>query len=144
MARVLVIDDDGTIRSLLCELLLDEGYEVTSAPHGAEGMERLLEAPPDVVLLDLMMPVMDGEMFVHACRATEAGARAEIVLISASTDTSKIVKRLAPFHVRHWLGKPIDLDRLLTLVATLVEERQQTVAPSASWNNHRTECTNAA
>src|SRR5207248_10941463 len=68
MTRVLVVDDDAGIRSIVAELLEDEGYTVDTADDGAQALQRAREAPPAAILLDLMMPVLDGWGFVGACR----------------------------------------------------------------------------
>jgi CheY-like chemotaxis protein len=60
MTRVLVVDDDASIRSVVSELLQDEGYVVDTAEDGAQALRRARDAPPEAILLDLMMPVLDG------------------------------------------------------------------------------------
>src|SRR5262249_59706748 len=65
---VLIVDDDPAIRGLMADALRSEGYAVDLAAHGAEALEAVRARCPATVLLDLMMPVMDGFAFIEACR----------------------------------------------------------------------------
>src|SRR5207249_1817499 len=66
--RVLVVEDEAAIRGALIEALADEGYDTVAAANGAIALDVVREAPPDVIILDLMMPVMDGWQFLSRCR----------------------------------------------------------------------------
>ena len=70
-AMVLVVDDESDLRQLVAELLLRHSYDVVVAQHGREGLERLCERCPDLVLLDLNMPVTDGWQFRRRCEPLE-------------------------------------------------------------------------
>ncbi len=70
MARILIVDDEAGIRRTLKDLMQMQGYEITEAAHGAEGLERLAEGPFDLVLCDMQMPVMDGMAFLKQARKT--------------------------------------------------------------------------
>ena len=80
---VLVVDDDAEIRQLLRRMLEPEGYTVVEAENGRVALERLRDTPPSVVLLDLMMPEMDGFAFVTEFRRHEAWRAIPIVVITA-------------------------------------------------------------
>jgi CheY-like chemotaxis protein len=99
--RVLVVEDDDDIRSLLAELLEEEGYEVVSAADGRQGLERAHEQPPHVILLDLMMPVMNGWEFREEQKRDPTIAGVPVVVVSAaaraSIDASQIIAK--PFTV---------------------------------------------
>jgi two-component system chemotaxis response regulator CheY len=118
MARVLVVDDDEAIRALLREALEDEGYAVQEAADGAQALGMLGRARPDAVLLDLMMPVLDGWGFLRAA-ATLPRAGLPIVVMSASSSLSAAAQELLGLGVRAWLPKPFDLDTLLGMVEQL-------------------------
>src|SRR5216683_7493642 len=81
--RVLVVDDDPDIRELLVSVLTDDGYEATSAKNGRDALAVLDRWPADVVVLDLMMPVMDGWTFAERMREKWT---IPIIVISAATD----------------------------------------------------------
>ncbi|MBI4862420.1 MAG: response regulator [Candidatus Riflebacteria bacterium] len=70
--RILIVDDEETILDLLSEALFADGYEVMTASNGACALDRMRETPPDLVLLDLYMPVMDGYEVLEKIRAEPA------------------------------------------------------------------------
>jgi CheY-like chemotaxis protein len=110
---VLVVDDDPDILDSVCEILADEGYRVARARNGAEGLERLAAEQPGMVLLDLMMPVMDGATFARILREREEGPRLPVVLLSADGRRERALEVGADA----FLPKPFDIDALLEQVA---------------------------
>jgi CheY-like chemotaxis protein len=111
---VLVIDDDRDIRDTIQELLEGEGYSVATAENGAAALQKLRHVRPQLILLDLMMPVMDGASFREAQMNDESLAAIPTVVMSARNDPGK---EAGPLLVRACLSKPIELDDLLALVA---------------------------
>jgi len=112
---VLVVDDDPDILEAVCDILEGEGYRVARARNGREALERLDEEKPILILLDLMMPVMDGLAFARALRGRERDRSIPIVVISADGDPQKA----AALGARGFLAKPFDIDALLAEVASL-------------------------
>lgn len=86
-ARVLVVDDDASIRQFIAMALKDSGYEVTTASHGREALESTQRSPPDVILLDMRMPVMDGWAFARAYRERPP-PHAPVVVLTAARDAA--------------------------------------------------------
>src|SRR2546423_15401325 len=84
MPRLRVVEDDAAIRSVVAELLEDEGYVVDTAGDGAQALQRARDAPPAAILLDLMMPVLDGWGFVEACRQQGICLGVPVVVMSAA------------------------------------------------------------
>ncbi|MBI3971369.1 MAG: response regulator transcription factor [Chloroflexi bacterium] len=119
-ARVLVVEDDPCIRDLVTMALSDEGYEVIAASDGAIALDFTREYPPDVILLDMQMPVMDGWTFARMYRQTCASC-APIVVITAATDARA---RAAEIEADDCLGKPFDLDALLDCVDRFAHVRR--------------------
>jgi CheY-like chemotaxis protein len=112
---VLVVDDDPDILDAICDILEGEGYRVTRARHGAEALERLDAERPSLILLDLMMPVMDGMAFAHALRERRVDPEIPIVVISADGNPQKA----ASIGARGFLAKPFDIEALLAHVASI-------------------------
>jgi CheY-like chemotaxis protein len=110
---VLIVDDDETIREFVAWALIDEGYNVLSAADGAAALEVLEQERPDLILLDMRMPIMDGQTFADAYRGRPA-PRAPFVILTAARsgwDLSKVQGAAGR------LEKPFELDDLLAVVA---------------------------
>lgn len=114
--RVLVVEDDTSIVDFVRAALEDEGYAVRSAKHGAVALEIAETFRPDVILLDLRMPIMDGWSFVELYRR-KVSDPGSIVLLSAVHESPEIAENL---HAEAVLPKPVDLDVLLATVRRCV------------------------
>ena len=86
---VLLIDDDADQRDLLRRMIENVGWSVVEAENGNVGLQRVAECPPRLILLDLMMPKMDGFEFVHQLRKTEAGRDIPIIVLTAKDITNQ-------------------------------------------------------
>jgi len=115
--RVLIVEDEPAVRRLLSDLFTTEGYLVTEVSDGNLGLKRLDAFRPDVVILDLMMPGMNGWTFAEECRRTDDHHDLPIIAISAMFDLQSAVVQLRDLGVRACLAKPFDVDALLALVA---------------------------
>jgi CheY-like chemotaxis protein len=109
--RVLVVDDDADVRTAIAEVLSVEGFSVTEAADGFEGLRRAREEHPDVILLDLLMPRMDGYGFRAEQRADAALADIPVVVISGADESKAGELGAAAF-----LHKPFDLRVLVDAV----------------------------
>jgi CheY-like chemotaxis protein len=117
---VLVVDDDAEIRQLLRRMLEPEGYMVVEAENGRVALERLRETPPSVVLLDLMMPEMDGFAFVTEFRRHEPWRAIPIVVITAKDLTREDRERLNGYVEKILQKGAYGRDQLLAEVRELV------------------------
>ena len=109
---VLVIDDDPDILATVSQILEVEGYDVLSARNGAEALNVLDATRPDVIILDMMMPVMDGWEFRR--RLFDHGAaQTPVIVVSADRDVSR---KAATIRADGYLAKPFDLDDLIAQV----------------------------
>ena len=117
---VLVVDDDPDILEAICDILEAEGYEVARARHGEEALARVEDRRPAVILLDLMMPVMDGVAFAQALRLRPAVRDVPIVVISADGNP----QRAASVGASGYLAKPFDIEALLAQVAGITRGTQ--------------------
>jgi two-component system response regulator CpxR len=109
---VLVVDDDAEIRETLTHLLEEEGYTVLRAANGVQALKHLREDHPNVMLLDLMMPVMSGWEVLE-----ELGESGEIDTIPII-----VVSAMCAPGARACLRKPVNLDELLAVVGTCCRE----------------------
>lgn len=114
MKRILVVEDDTSIRELLVELLESEGYAVSSANNGLEGLKFLEHHRPDLILIDLMMPVMDGYSFRTEQLKNSKWAEIPTVVMSAEANAKE---KMRNFNITAFLSKPVELDMILKTVA---------------------------
>jgi two-component system chemotaxis response regulator CheY len=117
--RVLVADDEPLIRALVAIAFEAEGYDVDTAADGAEALEKACHQPPQAIVLDLMMPVMNGWDFLEAWQCQPASQAVPVVIMSAGYRQAE----QPPLDVQTFLTKPFDLDRLVATVMGLVEAR---------------------
>lgn len=112
--RVLVVEDDPGIRRVLIDSLEDEGCEVRAAESGAAALALLGAWAPDLILLDITLPEMDGRAFRAAQRRLPPPASlAPVVIVTGTRDPATLVEELEAVAV---LPKPFDLDELVALV----------------------------
>lgn len=130
MASVLIIDDEVGIREWLSEILEDEGYRVATAANGEEGRAKLASFAPDVVLLDIWMPDIDGVSLLKAWIAQYGRQLPPVVMISghATIETAVEATKLGAFGL---LEKPIATQKLLEVVKRAVEQGRADRAPEA-------------
>jgi CheY-like chemotaxis protein len=108
--KILVIEDDANIRDVLKLALEFEGYEVVSAKNGKEGLDLLEETDPGLILLDLMMPVMNGWEFVDHLKEKNLFEKYPVVVVSAYSERAKSID------CRDFVLKPLELEDLLSSV----------------------------
>ncbi|MBI5386323.1 MAG: response regulator [Verrucomicrobia bacterium] len=118
-ARVLVVDDVPTNRALLKAYLAGTGLMVDEAVHGAEALERVAHERPDLILLDLKMPVMDGFEFARRLRSDSAGQRIPIIAITASVIDDGDARH-AEAGWAAYMRKPVSQEHLLQEMARLL------------------------
>jgi two-component system response regulator MprA len=116
-ARVLVVDDDRAIRESLARAFELDGYEVRLAPDGAAALATIRESHPDVAIVDVMMPNIDGLTLCRVLRAEKD--RLPILMLTARTETSDRVAGLDA-GADDYLPKPFELDELMARVRALL------------------------
>lgn len=114
--RVLLVEDDDTIRAVVREAFADEGWTVREAAHGGAALDILTDWRPDVIVLDLLMPVMDGYTFRIHQRAVGRVTDVPLLVLSSSRRAPEARAALGATAV---LIKPFDLDDLVTTVRRL-------------------------
>lgn len=115
MKTILVVDDEWAIAEVLEALLGDEGYRVIAANNGKQGLERLTEWPADLIMLDFMMPIMDGPAMLAALKASAATAHIPVIMMSSLPEAT-ISQRAAGYHT--FLRKPFRINAVLDAIAS--------------------------
>ena len=123
-AKVLIVEDDRNIAKLLEMYLLKAEYEVDVAFDGAEGFEKFRKAEPDLILLDVMMPVMDGWQL---CRAIRAVSNVPIIMLTAKSEVDDKVAGLK-IGADDYMTKPFDMKEVLARVEAVLR-RTEKAAP---------------
>jgi CheY-like chemotaxis protein len=111
MVKVLVVEDEEDTRHLLADELVDMGHEVRKADNGAVALQRVREEIPDVIFVDIVMPVMDGLLFVSELRAEPSTASIPVVLVTA-VNLTDVILRAKNLSVQHLLAKLWEHDSL--------------------------------
>jgi CheY-like chemotaxis protein len=117
VSTILVVDDEPSIREIMVTLLEDEGYRVLQAENGMRALEMLPAERPDLLVLDIMMPVLDGREVLRRLRAMPGLEATHVILMSAA------VRPAPEYRVAAFLQKPLDLEQLLGTIHTLLAER---------------------
>jgi two-component system, OmpR family, response regulator MprA len=132
--KVLVADDDRAIRTSLVRALELEGYSVVAVPDGAAALDAARTEPPDVLVLDVMMPGVDGLTVCRVLRAEHD--RTPILMLTARTETSDRVAGLDA-GADDYLPKPFELDELLARLRALLRRAQPADGDAASGSSLR-------
>lgn len=119
MSRILIVEDEDVMADMLRDVLVAEGHEVFEAYNGEEGLRLLLEQRPDVVLLDLMLPILDGPGFLAAMGEHADFHHTPVIAMTSAGLTPHERGRFAAF-----LPKPFKLDDLLRALARVLPPRQ--------------------
>ncbi|MGE0357095.1 MAG: Hpt domain-containing protein [Burkholderiales bacterium] len=113
---VMVVDDSLTVRKITGRMLVREGYEFVTAKDGVDALQQLQDLRPDLILLDVEMPRMDGFEFARNVRADEATRTIPIIMITSRT-ADKHRNRALELGVNEYMGKPYQEEQLLQLIA---------------------------
>lgn len=107
--KVLLVEDNADVRRLYAIGLNQRGFEVKLAANGAEAVDRVATERPDYILLDWMMPLMDGREVVERLDSADGASDIEIIVISGQPAPPSL-----PGRVRSWLTKPLTVDELVS------------------------------
>ena len=118
MPYVLAVDDHNDSREVLCQFLARAGHEVLGVARGEDGLQRALARPPDLILLDLLMPGMSGDELLAEL---EARGAATPVILSSGYDAQELSERFVGRAVAGFLQKPYRLDELRAAVRKATE-----------------------
>jgi two-component system response regulator (stage 0 sporulation protein F) len=117
--KILIVDDQTGVRRLLFETFTEEGFQVETASSGVDALKKIVAQTPDLVLLDIKMPVMNGLATLREIRKTLPDLMVVMMTAYGELDILKDAKKL---NVKHYLIKPFDLDEIRYLVKGLLQE----------------------
>lgn len=123
--RILVVDDSALIRQVITDALAPAGFEVSAAPDGSEALRRVAESRPDLIIADILMPVMDGWAFCEEIRRAPATADIPIIVLTTERDVPKRIKALE-MGVDDYMCKPFSKEELVARVKAILRR----VAPA--------------
>ena len=129
MARLLLVEDTEEIRDFLSRRLKRRGFDVVLAHDGQEGLDQVRGEQPDLVLLDMNMPVMDGWSVARALKGDPATARIPVLALTAHAMSGDRDKALAA-GCDDYHAKPVDFSQLLTQIETLLGRADAAAASS--------------
>jgi DNA-binding response OmpR family regulator len=125
---VLVVEDDHNIAELLQMYLEKEGYSVTVANDGGQGLNKFRAIKPDLVLLDVMMPVMDGW---SVCKSIRADSQTPVIMLTAKGETDDKVMGLK-FGADDYITKPFEMKEVLARIEAVLRRSKPTVTENKS------------
>ena len=117
---ILIVDDELGVREFLSENLKQNGYEACTAADGREGFEAAFRIKPDLILLDVIMPVMDGWQMLSKLRAQDKTKNIPVVMLTAKSETESLFKSQER-KVLDYFVKPVDSKELLHFVKRYVD-----------------------
>ncbi|MFA6317532.1 MAG: response regulator transcription factor [Elusimicrobiota bacterium] len=118
MARILIVEDDGALMELMSLAFFKEGYEAHYAFNGQEGYEKILSLHPDLVVLDLMLPVLNGAEVLKKMTAHPVARRIPVIVVTGFGDKPGMLEETIKAHgAVEYLRKPFELRELIRLAA---------------------------
>ena len=128
MSKILVVEDDHDIRGLLVDTLIDCGYDVVEAQDGGSGLEMACQERPDVILLDVMMPVMDGLQVLENLKGNAATRAIPVIMVTAKgqeQDASEAMKSGAwAYVIKPWEFGDLE-SKVMGAIATISRRSSQ-------------------
>jgi CheY-like chemotaxis protein len=135
--RVLIVEDNADVRRLYAIGLNQHGFEVKLAANGAEAVDRVESEKPDLILLDLGMPIMDGWELIDRINPSEQGSFIPVVVVTGQSNTNDRQRHRC---IIGWLAKPAAIEQIVTLITqALPAGRGPMIQPNgAPGANHET------
>jgi DNA-binding response OmpR family regulator len=127
MARILVADDDADIRQLVTYALADQGHEVSVAKDGLEAVEHVQESPPDLLILDVMMPELDGYQVLETLGEKGLLELTKVLVLTAK-GSERDWKQGFDLGAHRYMTKPFDPDELLAEVGDILTSTPEQLA----------------
>lgn len=121
--KILVVDDEPNIVQTLKDRLEMNEYIVVTAGNGAEGLNQAQEQEPDLILLDVIMPIMDGHEMLEKLREQPWGQEISVIMLTARSQAQDIARAKA-CNIDDYIIKPFDLSELLEKIESIIERKK--------------------
>lgn len=123
VSRILIVDDDPNIVQMLSDILTDEGYEVATATQSLRAFDRAKESQPDLILMDIMMPYLDGLDQIKLLSLDDDLKDIPIIVITAKARALEGIEDLRALRIVDYLYKPFEISDLLEKIGKALKER---------------------
>jgi DNA-binding response OmpR family regulator len=120
--KILVVDDDDNLRLPLTDKLKIEGFEVSEAKDGGEGLKKALEIQPDVILLDIMMPVMSGWEMFGKLRNDKRGKNIKVIMLTVIGDSGSVARVMQDGKSSYLMKTEQSIDSIVKKVKSVIED----------------------
>lgn len=121
MQKILVVDDEIDIRIFLEKMLKKEGYSVIKAQDGLEALERIAKEKPDLVILDVMMPLMDGMEVLQKIKSNPKTRNLPVVMLTVKSSDEDVIKGYQ-FGADYYIAKPFDASTILAGIEMMLKK----------------------
>ena len=119
--KVLIADDERQVADLITQALAEEGYDTAEVTQALRFYDTVLEHKPDLILLDLLMPYLEGEDELRLLQMNQETRHIPVIVVTAVPDARQQLARLKPLGVVDIVQKPFNLDKLIDLVHKTID-----------------------
>lgn len=119
--KILIVDDEPDICEMITRYLERKGFAVAKAYNGKEGLEAIPKLKPDLIILDVLMPIMDGFSFLQSLKADTKYCNVPVIMLTVKGDTRHLEKGLS-LQADFYLPKPFKLDNLMNFINIILKE----------------------
>ena len=119
---ILIVDDDKILQNVLSKTFIDAGYKVLSAYDGKEGVDMALDKKPDLIFIDMLMPVMDGLDMVNHLRTDDWGKTVKIVILTNADDVKILKDAVAVQGCEYMVKSDWSMDQVVEKANTMLKD----------------------
>ncbi len=119
--KIIIVDDEDGVRNVFSKVLKSEGYDVLAFPSCEHLLGKITANPPDLIILDILLPWESGEIFLKKIKGIKKYAHIPVIVISGKVDKDKDIQKIMDYGAGVFLMKPIDIEELLGSVKKLLE-----------------------
>jgi len=137
LPKILIVDDSGENLRLFCTILKNAGYHITSATNGKEALQKLRKAKPDLILSDILMPVMDGFRLLQECKADPILSSIRFIFLTGAFTDTKDEELGIKLGADTFLRKPIEPDELTRIVSEVLARTSRSKKGTGKPKEHK-------